>query len=547
MPTIIAPAGGIFANSNFTVNADEIYSGPDGAVFRLNGIDVGVFLNLGQIIATGPLGANTFQCDNATGLIDNRGSVIITAQDGDAVGVHSFNYSPDVINSGVWRVTGTNFAYGILTYSPYGRFENSGEWTVAGGATAFGAWFNNPTSIVNSGDITVTSQTGTATGVQVSNFGDETVHNTGTIVASGGATSYGIVLSGGVTGTPMTAPNIVNEGTIGADIAIYAFNDQFSPPPPKVEWVLNTGTINGNIDLGLGDDIVDNRNLINGDVLTGDNDDLVDNTLGVINGLVDLGFGNDEFRGSTAAADFVNGRFGADTLHGGGGDDLLVGAHGDDVLEGGAGNDGLYGDAGADTIIMLGGDYASGGSSSDRFEAGDYAFARIDGGVDFDTWVLPASGRVLDLSLVAASGRVTGIENIEVPAGETVIIRAGDVFAISGGQELVITGVPGAAAYLAGAWVESGSADIHGQTCIRYVSGNTVVYVDGEMTRSQGANPPAAAGLDAIADGPVAPRMTTSISLRPISKLRASSGPRINFSSAPRSSRPKSMNRRKCR
>jgi Ca2+-binding RTX toxin-like protein len=74
--------------------------------------------------------------------------------------------------------------------------------------------------------------------------------------------------------------------------------------------VLNSGAINGTVDLGGGADVFDGRN-------------------GVQTGSVLGGEGGDTLRGGA----------GRDTLSGGAGDDILSGGLGDDVIDGGAGTD----------------------------------------------------------------------------------------------------------------------------------------------------------------------------------------------------------------
>src|SRR5207248_1509350 len=85
---------------------------------------------------------------------------------------------------------------------------------------------------------------------------------------------------------------------------------------------------------------------------------------------------------------------------------------GSGVLIGGAGNDGLYGEFGNDRLVVAGGDRAFGGDGDDRIEISDYSFRLVNGGAGFDTLVLPGGSRVMDLSAVASSLRVTSIEDI---------------------------------------------------------------------------------------------------------------------------------------
>lgn len=309
---------------------------------------------------------------------------------------------------------------------------------------------------------------------------------------------------------PTELMRIINSGTIKADIAIYCPSDPLNAF--TTSWIINpqtvtntaTGLIQGDIRLELGDDKLFNSGTIRGTVDMGGDNDLVDNSAGVIEGLVLMGEGNDWFIGG-AGAEHARGGSGDDVLSCGGGDDLLEGDLGNDTLDGGAGNDGLYRGLGNDILKTSGGDVADGGLGNDRIEAGDYSFAGVSGGEGYDQWLLPTGARVLDLASVAQSGRVAGIEEIDLRGGQSVVVHAGDIHAVSGGDSLHLRGTATDSVYLAGTWTSSGTAIEGSVSYTRYVSGSSLVLIESGVQVSIGASPPAAGGLDAVSSGPAAP------------------------------------------
>jgi hypothetical protein len=112
-----------------------------------------------------------------------------------------------------------------------------------------------------------------------------------------------------------------------------------------------------------------------GDTLAGDAGadslagDTGDDTLAGDAGADSLAGGEgDDVASGGAGGDSVAGGTGDDTLAGGAGGDSLAGGEGDDSLSGGDGRDSLEGGDGVDTLSLGGGDVASGGAGSDRFE-----------------------------------------------------------------------------------------------------------------------------------------------------------------------------------
>lgn len=113
--------------------------------------------------------------------------------------------------------------------------------------------------------------------------------------------------------------------------------------------LVNTGTILGQVNLGDGNDIVDNRaGLITGAIQLDDGDNLFFG--GILGETITSGIGLDTLR-SDAGDDTVSAGFGNDLVRGGAGDDVLVGSFGDDALHGGAGDDTLTGGAEADQLF----------------------------------------------------------------------------------------------------------------------------------------------------------------------------------------------------
>ncbi|WP_275228356.1 calcium-binding protein [Novosphingobium album (ex Liu et al. 2023)] len=304
---------------------------------------------------------------------------------------------------------------------------------------------------------------------------------------------------------------LVNDGTIRADIAVYAPSD-----PPEVFTTSNQdnaqsvrnlagGRIEGEVVLFRGDDVMENRGAIVGDVLMGEGDDRVDSEGGTIEGLVDLGFGNDVYIGGSGA-DIARGSVGDDRMEGGDGTDLLIGDGNDDVLIGGAGNDGLYGWTGDDKLVTQAGDVAEGGTGDDVIETGDYAFARIDGGDGFDTWRLADGSRDLDLTEIAASGRVLSIEELALGSGKAITIRADDIATLSGGGDhLIVSEAAGSSVHLAGLWKMAQVVSVNGRDYRVYAQGGVKVAVDTDASVLLDTPAAAGGGLDPVGAGTAAP------------------------------------------
>lgn len=435
----------------------------------------------------------------------------------------------EVINHGlvvVRHFQQFNVDYGIATaFDLAGNVTNSGEiwaWCENGMArTIFsqGVWIRNSGLIAarSENDIAVAVAGGATVynlaggrllaegvfAVAVATLGAN-VENDGLIMAK---TTHPGTASVGIEMRDADGPacQVINRGTITADVAINEVDIGFSPTqhPSQIAHNFSTGVINGDIEFALGADQVINEGTINGYIFMGDDDDRVENT-GIIVGNVDLGASADTFLGG-AIAEYVAGMDGADRLEGNGGNDQLMGGGGDDVVIGGAGNDGLFGERGNDRIVTQDGDYVWGGAGDDRIELGDYRFEYVSGNEGFDTLVLPSGGRVLDLSLVAAEHALEGIEKIVLGGGKEIVVRAADVPAISGGgNALWLDGLASDKVDLVGAWVAGTSQTVDGVTWRRYDLGGQTVYVTVAAT-VQSSVPSNPLGLDPYPGGEPAP------------------------------------------
>jgi Ca2+-binding RTX toxin-like protein len=125
----------------------------------------------------------------------------------------------------------------------------------------------------------------------------------------------------------------------------------------SVALITNTGLISGQVILGSGADVLDNRNgEIMSDVKLGLGADTFRNANGLVTGIV---YG-DEGTVTVGGADSFYGGASDEIFHGDGGNDVLRGGAGDDELFGDDGNDTLRGEAGFDTLDGgLGNDFAS--------------------------------------------------------------------------------------------------------------------------------------------------------------------------------------------
>ena len=255
----------------------------------------------------------------------NDGQFDVSAASGAAYGHFS---DASFTNNGTLTVTSPYEAYGVYSYND-GDFVNTGSITVHGGEYAEGVhWGDITTSgFTNAGTITVTTDPASP------------------------YASIGVYL-GGRTGIEY---HHYNSGTITADIAVYT-NAWIATGPGAyeiVEYLHNSGTINGAVMLAAGNDVVINTGTMAGPTLLEDGNDRYDGTGGLHFGTVEGGAGADTLTGGAFTENFY-GDDGNDTLIGNGGDDFLEGGAGDDLIDGGAGIDlASYSEATAGVTVSL--------------------------------------------------------------------------------------------------------------------------------------------------------------------------------------------------
>ena len=350
-----------------------------------------------------------------------------------AWGIRANSWAPSLINSGSFTVIASGQAIGIEAWGyypePFGYpsapggvpfVNNSGTLSVKGAQGAIGLYLPNGGTITNSGAISVEGPGGYNAGISLAAVGAGHIYNSGTIVAhstSGDDHSVAIIFApnGSTTDQMLT---IVNDGIITAGYAIVEDDSGGNGVDYlSAQGVYNNNTINGMIDLGLGNDTLVNKGTINGSIDLGSGDDRFDGTGGHVTGDIHAGSGNDVLIGGsgqhnlygdegddrfyvgsgpalfdggagTDTADFSNSPAAAtvnlnltglqtyaagltvqlrsvenltgsafgDVLIGNGDANLLDGGNGDDALTGNAGNDTLWGGAGNDTLNAGDGD-----------------------------------------------------------------------------------------------------------------------------------------------------------------------------------------------
>jgi Ca2+-binding RTX toxin-like protein len=375
------------------------------------------------------------------GEIDNSGSIVAHSSDGDAQTLEvTSTFRSGLENSGsIYALSDSHVAWALTDWSQQGVIDNSGLIAARGGTAARTVLLANGGVVVNEAGGSILAEGADSIAVylgrghfqvegQLPSATDLT--NSGLIEAQSTDPSQASVAVD-VAHLESESMVIDNHGTIVGDFSIYSDSYAFSPPQNSAELITNEsdGTIQGEIYLDLGDDRLVNKGLITGHIDMGEGNDLVDNGLGTHAGDTELGWGNDTYLGG-AGFDAVTGNRGDDSISGGDGNDLLLGGWGDDTIRGDAGNDGLYGEGGNDTITTSGGDYVDAGDGDDRVILGNYSFAQVSGGNGFDVLELPADGRILDLSQALTGGRLSRFEEIALASGGQIVIHQGDVGAM---------------------------------------------------------------------------------------------------------------------
>lgn len=400
---------------------------------------------------------------------------------------------------------------------------------------------------------------GRINGKVLTGAGDDFVTNSGSIAAGWGvAIEMGdgddkLTLSGTITGQVFMGA--------GNDTAIVEAGGSISGAidgGDGVDRLVNGGRIEAvqavtefAVDLGAGDDVINNSGTIKGTVTTGDGaDEVINTSTGAIIGLVLMEAGNDQLGNSgkitatTGAAidmgdgdDVVklyigsdirgaillgagNDRLTADTylstaidVDAGDGNDEVYSALGDDIIHGGAGNDTvyagdgadkLYGDAGNDVLHGEAGDDVLDGGAGDDVIDGGAGNDTIDGGdgedmLDFSS----ASGRIsVDFRTGTASGdgigidRFSHIEQARLGAqGGQIDGGDGNETLFGGGGSSVLNGGAGDDRLIGGSAVNTLSGGSGNDTLIAGDKGDTLSGGSGDDRLNGGA------GNDTISGG----------------------------------------------
>ncbi|MXO90856.1 calcium-binding protein [Pontixanthobacter aquaemixtae] len=496
-------------NGSMAVYIDyDVYSGRDPHGL----INHGVIWNYQPSTET-RTGLADFGVASGWGAVTNNGVIAVENENKSVFVVFAAGHS---LNSGwLYGYSAAANVHGYTSEDPFGSLTNEGVIAVhSPNAGATGVIMDNGGTFINETNGIIQAAGANATGV---------VFNRGAYTGAGATYDPQIVNRGLIEAISLDVDfasigifiqhlefewmEVVNEGTIRADIAIFASGASYSPQQESTDRVTNsaTGVIEGAIMLAEGDDILVNHGAIRGDVLLGNGDDLFDTRGGSFEGFANGGFGNDVFLGS-AFSDYVRGETGDDRLEGNGGNDLLIGDWGADTLIGGLGNDGLYGEFGDDLIVTLGGDVVLAGAGTDRVELGDYTFAFINGEDGHDTLALAGTGRLLDLSAVVASGRLLNFEQIELGASDGLVVRASDVSGLNNDNQLIVSGTNTGTLHLVGAWAADGAETVDGVSYSAFrINGERVLVAAGIAVTISASAPAGAVGLDAIATGDAAP------------------------------------------
>lgn len=369
-------------------------------------------------------------------------------------------------------------AYGLAGGGWMPQFVNNGRIEVAAQGDAFGVLAGltlaeDDNAVVNAGSIEVRSDLGRAYGVKMG-AGDG-LANSGAISATGAHVSYGVYFyqwdsrfqNAGTIRAVDSDPNeesyavyantvfedaFVNTGVLQGDYALKFLNyngpfgdDLLLRAPTRFE---NAGTMIGKVDLGYLRQALTNTGSIQGAVDLGSGDDTYSGALGTVTGMVSGGDGKDQLVGGPGFDNF-QGNAGNDTASGGLGDDWVVGGKDNDSLAGDAGGDLVYGNIGADTCeggdgndIVRGGqdnDAISGGAGAD-YVSGDKGSDTVTGGAGadiFHTFGDAGVDRVTDFTL-AEGDRVQLDPGTQYTVSQ---VGADTVISMTGGGQMILVGV----------------------------------------------------------------------------------------------------------
>ncbi|HYM16972.1 MAG TPA: VCBS repeat-containing protein, partial [Micropepsaceae bacterium] len=242
----------------------------------------------------------------------------VSAPGGSGTGYWTGQFAQDFTNAGNYTVNSSGAAYGILSWESAAYYSlvntSTGLFTVTsstGAAYGFDLVYGG--NLQNDGTINVTG----ATDVFAIATQGGSVTNTGAITATGnspGAQTYGIRID-----QSYVAITVMNSGTITAKTAITSpIYDPYSEGESLS--LTNTGTINGDIDLGVANhDSIVNTGTINGNFF-------------VHGGFVTIDLRAGTFTGSISIAPALD-AYARDTIYTGSGNTLIKITGGDTALQ----------------------------------------------------------------------------------------------------------------------------------------------------------------------------------------------------------------------
>jgi len=372
------------------------------------------FVNYGTLraVGTGTIYADAIYNGGGWGGLTNFGLIEAIAEGGQATGVSIAGAVWDEIN-----------------------FENHGIISARtnGAAKATGAIIWRDTAAFNYGTITALGGDGTV-GAHVSE--QRMFTNRGTItadvVAGMSGTATGLFYLGSVWGS-----TFVNSGLIQGDKAIAA---GVGFGPIGLAYFVNSGRLEGSVELDDGNNRFENRGAIVGDARLGAGVDLWSEESGQHDGAVFGGEGSDLLIG-TAAGDRLNGEAGDDYLRGGAGADQLSGGAGRDMF--------VYAHVGDSTAAAFDTitDFTSGTDRIDLTALGVQSLS-IQAGAGFNMLSATTAQGVLELrvngALVQSDLILTAAPTIAGTSGiDMLIATAGGSILSGGGDNDLLVGAAG--------------------------------------------------------------------------------------------------------
>ncbi|MEO8115757.1 MAG: calcium-binding protein [Phenylobacterium sp.] len=334
-------------STDFTIYAGETLSGTEYYGLYVQGhypspvITVNGALNLTSQPGANALGVvfdSSAIFQNTTMTVGTNGSIRVTATDG-AAGI-SGGWSPLVVNHGLIEITGKSSATGISISVSGGAngvpvaVDNSGVIRATSDHGALGVSIRSGGGLINSGTIEAKGGDDVTVGVGLDKL-DHDMTNSGTIRASdttAARDSIAVSLTSDYNGNGV----FTNQGLAQGDIALqvvshYLWNG-------AIQKIVNSGTLQGKVTLGGGQESLVNSGTITGDVTLNAGDDVYDGRTGTLSGVLHAGDGADSVAGG-ASSEGLFGDAGADTIVAGAGADTVGGGAGDDQLDGGDGVD----------------------------------------------------------------------------------------------------------------------------------------------------------------------------------------------------------------